>query len=150
MEIKSQKYSEKINNIKTTFLSALDDFKKYYVYHNKNPEVIEFQNYYLNTKSQLQNLNKELFLTTNEINSGIDELQKFIEDATKKIKMEKKYNANLISLLSGLKNVHNGSEILIGDYKTIYNTQYYTNWEMILGIIIVGFFIKKLYFKNKT
>ena len=35
-------YQEQINNKATSFLSALDDFKKYYVYYNKNPEVQEY------------------------------------------------------------------------------------------------------------
>ncbi len=39
-------FNEQINNIKSQFFSALDDFKKYYVYYNKNPEVDEFQSYY--------------------------------------------------------------------------------------------------------
>ena len=42
---KAQQFDEKINSIKDQFFSALDDFKKYYVYFNKNPEVNEFQNY---------------------------------------------------------------------------------------------------------
>ena len=46
-------FNEQINNIKSQFFSALDDFKKYYVYYNKNPEVTEFQNYYANSKGQL-------------------------------------------------------------------------------------------------
>ena len=37
-------FDEKINNIKTSFFSVLDDFKKYYVFYNKNPEVDEYQN----------------------------------------------------------------------------------------------------------
>ena len=48
--------NEKINSIKTQFFSALDDFKKYYVYFHKNPEVTEFQNYYANSKGQLQTM----------------------------------------------------------------------------------------------
>ena len=41
----AKQFEEKIDTIKTQFFSALDDFKKYYVYYNKNPEVNEFQNY---------------------------------------------------------------------------------------------------------
>jgi hypothetical protein len=35
----SYTYNEKLNNLKTEFFSVLEDFKKYYVYYNKNPEV---------------------------------------------------------------------------------------------------------------
>ena len=69
---KSQQFDEQINNIKTQFFSALDDFTKYYVYFNKNPEVNEFQNYYVNSKSQLQSMSKDLFLVTNNIDKNIE------------------------------------------------------------------------------
>ena len=61
----ANQFNEKINTTKRQFFSALDDFKKYYVYYNKNPEVDEFQNYYINSKSQLQTMSRDLFLTTN-------------------------------------------------------------------------------------
>ena len=37
----AKKFNEKIKTIKDSFLSALDDFKKYYVFFHKNPEVDE-------------------------------------------------------------------------------------------------------------
>ena len=70
----AKQFEEKIDTIKTQFFSALDDFKKYYVYYNKNPEVDEFQNYYLNSKSQLQNMSRDLFLATNSIDKHIEQL----------------------------------------------------------------------------
>ena len=70
----SKQFNEQINNIKSQFFSALDDFTKYYVYYNKNPEVNEFQNYYANSKSQLQTMSKDLFLTTNNIDKNIEDL----------------------------------------------------------------------------
>jgi hypothetical protein len=51
----AQQFDEKINSIKTQFFSALDDFKKYYVYYNKNPEVNEFQNYYRDLAKRVKN-----------------------------------------------------------------------------------------------
>ena len=57
----SQIFDEKIKSINSQFVNALDDFKKYYVYYNKNPEVNEFQNYYSNSKGQLQTMSKNLF-----------------------------------------------------------------------------------------
>ena len=31
----SKQFNDQINNIKSQFFSALDDFKKYYIYYNK-------------------------------------------------------------------------------------------------------------------
>ena len=50
-------FDEKITVIQGQFFSALDDFKKYYVYFNKNPEVDEYQNYYENSINLLNILN---------------------------------------------------------------------------------------------
>ena len=72
----AKQFDEKINTIKTQFFSALDDFKKYYVYYNKNPEVNEFQNFYINSKTQLQSMSRDIFLTTNNIDKNIELLYK--------------------------------------------------------------------------
>ena len=136
-------FNEKINNIKSQFFSALDDYKKYYVYYNKNPEVNEFQNYYSNSKSQLQNMSRDLFLTTNNIDKQIEILDKQMSSIGIKLNDEKTLNKKLNELVSNLENTQNGSEILIDDTKSQYNTQYWKNWEMILGIIILSIILYK-------
>lgn len=145
----SVKFNEKINSIKSQFFSSLDDFKKYYVYYNKNPEVNEFQNYYSNSKGQLQNLSRNLFLTTNNIDKSIKLLDEEISTISLKVDNEKKLNKELTKLFNNLENTQNGSEILINDSKTKYNEQYWKNWEIFVGIIIVSGLLGTL-FKNKT
>jgi hypothetical protein len=135
---KSQQFHEKINNIEKQFFSALDDFKKYYVYYNKNPEVNEFQNYFLNSKSQLQSMSKDLFLTTNDISKNIEILDNQMKDTPVKLNDEKKIYDELMNTLGNLQNTKDGSEILINDSKEEYNKQYYYNFELIGGILIVG------------
>ena len=135
---KSQQFDEKINNIEKQFFSALDDFKKYYVYYNKNPEVNEFQNYFLNSKSQLQSMSKDLFLTTNDISKNIEILDNQMKDISVKLNDEKKIYDELMKTLGNLQNTKDGSEILINDSKEEYNKQYYYNFELICGILIVG------------
>ena len=94
---KSQQFDEKINNIEKQFFSALDDFKKYYVYYNKNPEVNEFQNYYTNSKSQLQTMSKDLFLTTNDIDKHIEFLDNEMFDISIKLEKQKKINKEMLA-----------------------------------------------------
>ena len=144
----SKQFDEKINTIKTQFFSALDDFKKYYVYYNKNPEVNEFQNFYINSKTQLQSMSRDIFLTTNNIDKNIELLDKSMKIVSIKLENEKKLNGELMKVLTNLENTQNGSEILIDDSKDTYNTQYYYNWEMFIGILIVCGLMSKL-FKNK-
>ena len=141
----SNQIKEKINSIKTQFFSALDDFKKYYVYYNKNPEVNEFQNYYSDSKSQLQNISKELVTTTNNINKSIELLNGNMVDINAQLVYEKKLNGELTKTISNLKNTQNGSEILIDDSKHNYNLQYYYNIELFVGILIIGGALTKMF-----
>lgn len=134
----ANQFNEKINNINAQFFSALDDFKKYYVYYNKNPEVTEFQNYYANSKGQLQSLSKELVTTTNNINKSIESLDAEMSSNAIQLEREKKTNKELTKLVFNLENTQNGSEILIDDTKLNYNIQYYKNWELIAGILVTG------------
>lgn len=138
-------FDEKINTIKSQFFSALDDFKKYYVYFNKNPEVNEFQNYYANSKGQLQSMSKDLVFTTNNIDKHIETLNNEMSDILPKLKKEKEINEVLLKQLQNLQNTQNGSEILVEDSKRAYNIQYYKNWQMFIGVIIVSGLILKMY-----
>ena len=140
----AKQFEEKIDTIKTQFFSALDDFKKYYVYYNKNPEVDEFQNYYLNSKSQLQNMSRDLFLATNSIDKHIEQLDTQMSGVSVKLEDEKKLNGELMKILSNLENTQTGSEILIDNSKDSYNAQYYYNWEIFFGILIVSVLLVKL------
>ena len=144
----SKQFNEKIITIKSQFLSALDDFKKYYIFFNRNPEVNEFQNYYANSKGQLQTMNRNMFLVTNNIEKNIQTLNKFVLLSSIKLNNEKALNKQMTDLINNLENTQNGSEILVDDSKTKYNIQYYKNVEMFIGILIVCGLMSKL-FKNK-
>lgn len=138
-------YAEKIETLQTQFFSALDDFKKYYVYYNKNPEVNEYQNYYSNSKGQLQSISKELFVITNDIEKNIEYLDETMSIISKELDVEKNKNKRMNELLSNMENTQNGSEVLINDSKYNYNVQYYHNIEMITGSIIIGVLLAKLF-----
>ena len=144
----AKQFNEQINNIKSQFFSALDDFTKYYVYYNKNPEVNEFQNYYANSKSQLQTMSKDLFLTTNNIDKNIEDLDNEMMNISIQLENEKKLNKEMSELINNLQNTQNGSEILIDDSKTKYNIQYYKNVEIFIGILILSGLLTKLVIKK--
>ena len=144
----AKQFDEQIDNIKSQFFSALDDFTKYYVYYNKNPEVNEFQNYYANSKSQLQTMSKDLFLTTNNIDKNIEDLDNEMMNISIQLENEKKLNKEMSELINNLQNTQNGSEILIDDSKTKYNIQYYKNVEIFIGILILSGLLTKLVIKK--
>jgi len=148
LQISVKNFDEKINAIQRQFFAALDDFKKYYVYYNKNPEVNEFQNYYANSKGQLQTMSKNLFVTTNGIDKEIEDLEAKIQTMGALLKEEKGLNAQLVKLIDNIYNTHVGSEVLISDSKQIYNKKYYTNLWLIIGVVIVAILLMVL-FKGK-
>lgn len=129
---------EKIKALQSGFFSALDDFKKYYVYYNKNPEVDEFLNFYTNSKGQLQNFSRDIYLASSSIDKTIEELDKEMGVNNQRIKAEKKLNEEMLSVMDNLQETKNGSVILIGDSKDDYNNQYYKNLFIIIGTAIVG------------
>ena len=149
LQITVKNFDEKINAIRGQFFSALDDFKKYYVYYNKNPEVNEFQNFYANSKGQLQTMSKNLFVTTNDIDKEIEILEQKIKTMGALLKEEKGLNAKLVELINDIYNTHVGSEVLISDTKQTYNKKYYTNMTLIFGVVIVGILLIVL-FKGKS
>lgn len=140
-------YDEKIDNLKSEFFSVLDDYKKYYVYYNKNPEVNEFQNYYSNSKNQLQTISKKLYSITDEIKANIEKLDKEMLLVATNLEEEKDKNAKLTMLYNNLDNTQNGSEILITDTKSEYNKQYYTNINIFIGILIISSLLVKTFKK---
>jgi len=141
---KAKDFQEKINNMKNTFFLALDDFKKYYVYYNKNPEVNEFQSFYANSKGQLQTMSRDLFTTSNDIDKNIEDLEVKIQALIQKIKDEKELYAELSKKLQSLVTIQNSSILLIDDSKEEYNSQYYNNWNIFFGILLISGLLVKL------
>ena len=138
MEPQANVFDEKIKNITKSFFSALDDFKKYYVYYNKNPEVNEFQNFYANSKGQLQAMSSEIFTTTSSIDKKINDYEDKINKLVTKIQEDKKLNTELNVKLKDIVNVHSSSGLLIDDSKEEYNAQYYSNINLLIGILIIS------------
>lgn len=132
-----------INNIKDTFFSVLDDYNKYYIYTNKNPEVDEYQNFYLDAKSQLQELTNQLFKLSKNMENNILELNKKNKLLMNKLNKEKEENEELNELLRSLKSSENGSKELINNTKELYNNQYYQNIELFIGILIISLTLLK-------
>jgi hypothetical protein len=143
-DIQHVNYKEKIDAIKSLFFSALDDFKKYYVYFNKNPEVNDYQRNFENSKFQLQTLNDQLVRITCDIHDYINQLDNDIKDIIKELKVQKEINVTLTAALNEMESTQTGSKVLIDDYKEKYNTQYYKNFQLYAGILFILAVLGKL------
>ena len=89
-------------------------------------------------------MSRDLFLATNSIDKNIEQLDTQMAGVSVKLEAEKKLNGELMKILSNLENTQTGSEILIDNSKDIYNAQYYYNWEIFFGILIVSVLLVKL------
>jgi len=134
MDPKAIIFNEKINELKDKFFAVLEDFKKYYVFYNKNPEVDEYQNFYSSSKNNLQVFNRDIFLLTNSIQKMIEELDTNNIELNKDIaKLKVKYD-EMTKLQDKLRHTEDGSAVLIDDTKEEYNIQYRQNLILFIGI----------------
>jgi len=130
-------YQEQINNKATSFLSALDDFKKYYVYYNKNPEVQEYNKNFTDSKEQIQTISSDVFQITNTIQRKIEEKTRAMSGIEMKLQRQKVLLQEQEKSINNLKSVQAGSSVMIDDSKTDYIFNYYKNLEIFIGILIL-------------
>jgi hypothetical protein len=118
--------------------SILEDFVKYYVFYNRNPEVNEYQQLFDNIKGNLQSLNSGLFVETNNIEKMTEIINEKLLELDKLINREKKMNRELKRRLGIVENKYNGSDEMITNFQDMYEYQYLTNFATLAGIIVLG------------
>ena len=140
---KPQVFLSQINTLKEKLPAILDDFKKYYIFYNKNPEYNEYQQIFETIKGNLQNINSELFMTTNNIEKGTEGINSKLQIINKLIAKEKIKNRKLKRQLGIVEKKYNGSDELISDYKEMYNLDYLNNFALFMGILTLGIILSK-------
>ena len=116
----------------------LEDFVKYFVFYNKNPEVNEYQQIFDNIKGNLQNLNSKLFVETNNVEKMTEIINEKLLQLDKLIVREKKTNLELRRRLGIVNDSYNGSDELVHDFKDMYDLQYLTNFVTLAGVVVLG------------
>jgi uncharacterized protein YecE (DUF72 family) len=137
-------FKEKLKTLNQQLPAILDDFKKYYVFFNKNPEYPEYQNLFENIKANMTKLGSELFMLSNDVQSSTNEINVKLFSLDKLIHNEKEKNRKLKKSLGIAENENNAATELITDYKYMYSEEYLRNWALFLSIIIIGAFISKI------
>ena len=137
-------FKEKLKTLNQQLPAILDDFKKYYVFFNKNPEYPEYQNLFENIKANMTKLGSELFMLSNDVQSSTNEINVKLFSLDKLIHNEKERNRKLKKSLGIAENENNAATELITDYKYMYSEEYLRNWALFLSIIIIGTFISKI------
>ena len=141
---KTTQYFDKLETLEAQLPSILTDFKKYYVFYNKNPDYAEYSQMFSNIKNNLTNANSELFVLSNDVQSNTEDINKILFELNVLIKEEKKVNRELKKKLNIAENENNASNELISDYTEIYNYDYLKNFGLFLSILIAMATISKL------
>jgi peptidoglycan hydrolase CwlO-like protein len=141
----SSKFRQKIATMNSQLPSMLDEFKKYYVFFNKNPDYPEYQQMFQNIQSNLNSMNADLFMLSNDVQSNTDAMNKTLFKLDILIKEERKRNRQLKSRLGIVEHKINASSELISDYMEMYDFGYLRNWALFLSILVVGGVISKIY-----
>lgn len=140
---KPEEFISQINTLKEKLPSILEDFRKYYIFYNKNPEYDEYQQFFENIKSNLQKINSELFMTSNNIEKGTEIINSRLQKIDMLIAKEKIKNKQLKRRLGIIEKKYDGSDELISDYKEIYNLDYLNNFALLFGVILLGIVLSK-------
>jgi ribosome-binding ATPase YchF (GTP1/OBG family) len=138
-------FNEQLESLNSQFYSLLDDFKKYYIFSNKNPEYQDYTNAYARVKSNIQNINSQVFKISADAESA---LTKLIDDATdinNKISTEKQTQLKLKKTLGLIQPNANSANLMIMNYKELYNEQYIKNITIFIGIFLSIYTILKVY-----
>lgn len=137
-------FMEQLQTLNQQLPAILDDFKKYYVFFNKNPEYPEYQNAFNTIKGNMTNLSSGLFMLSNDVQSSTDELNKKLFALNILIQKEKERNRELKLRLGIVEHKNNAATELISDYKNMYSEEYLRNWALFISIIIIGASISKI------
>ena len=137
-------FMEQLQTLNQQLPAILDDFKKYYVFFNKNPEYPEYQNAFNTIKGNMTKLSSDLFMLSNDVQSSTDELNKKLFALNVLIQKEKERNRELKLKLGIVEHKNNAATELISDYKNMYSEGYLRNWALFISIIIIGASISKI------
>lgn len=137
-------FTSQLKTLQEELPSMLDDFEKYYVFYNKNPEFTEYQLPFENIKSNLQGLFTKLFQKSSDLENKTNQLTIDLDIIAKEIEKEKKKNKHLQNILDKLEG-KDVSDDRVNDYENIYNFLYLRNFALLSGIVISGVVISKVF-----
>ena len=141
---KPSDFLSQLNSLNEKLPHILDDFQKYYVFYNKNPEYTEYQNAFENIKSNLQKINSEQSMITSNIQKGTDYINQKLQTLDLSIESEKKKNKELKRKLGIIESKSDGSSEMISNYKEMYNMYYMKNFGVLLGMLLCILVARKI------
>ena len=138
-------FTTQLETLQSQLPAILNDFTKYYVFFNKNPEYPEYEQMFQNIKSNLNDINSQLFILSNDLQINTDKINEKLFALDVLIRKEKKKNRELKLKLGIIEHKNSAASELIYDYKEMYESDYLRNWALFLSIVVVGLTISKTF-----
>ena len=146
----TQQFKDTLNGYANQFPAILSDFIPAYVNTKLSPDNPTYLNTYNSCKDNITQVQSQLFITTNNIQSEIDNLNSNNATLDSNINAEQTKNIELTNSLQQILSVDSGASILIGETTEIYKTQYISNVAIIIGIIVLIIMLFSVYRKNTS
>ena len=140
-----QQILDNLNTYTNNFYSALDEYTNSYVNYQLYPQYNETQNIYNNNVANLESLQADVFVATNNVQQNINTLNQLIADLDAKLTAAKATNSDLNAQLTQLLASSNGADILIGESTELYKMQWLSNSTLFVGIFLVLYVLFKVY-----
>jgi hypothetical protein len=140
-----EQFTNNLHTLQEIIGPILDDFQKYYVFYNKNPEYPDYQSMFDKVKGQIIKLCSDLFTLENNVDASIDKINKALVELNLLIREEKKTNRNLKKKLGITESENNAASELISNYEEMYDSGYLRNWGLGISILFAGAIISKVY-----
>lgn len=142
---KPEQFTNNLDTLKQQIGPILDDFIKYYVFYNKNPEYPEYQSMFDTVKGQMTQLCSDLFTLENSVQSNTDEINKALIGLNLLIIEERKQNRELKRKLGIAETENNAAMEMINNYTEMYDSGYLRNWGLGISILFAIIIISKVY-----
>ena len=137
--VKPSFFSEQLNMKLAPMDSILDDFKKNYISHFRNPDYEEYKNLFYRSEGELHTFRSHLFELSNKIDHNKEECIKYLNRLNNKIDSLKTENKKLRREFIHLNQEANTSIERTDNYETIYQIQYLKNWSLLFAIIAASY-----------
>jgi hypothetical protein len=125
-----------------------DEYVVAYVNEKMVPAEEVYRNIFGEINDKIDEINSQLFVKTNTIQSEINEYNKNIREKSIDLTKIKKINGEYKAKLFNMDGKENASFLLTDDTFEIYKYQYIINWSLIIAIFVLIYTIYKSFNKK--
>ena len=133
-----------IMSLKKTFFVALNNFKDNYVNYKLNSDNDEYKNIFLKSKTQLQEINSSLFDLSDKMKYKILSNHLKNQNEIESIKQSEEMYTMTLDKLNNVSDKNRASNTLVDDYQDIYERQFYKNFQIVCGILVLSLLTYKM------